>query len=127
MAFDPGRSVRVCLGLAGRSRGGSDAPASPLPVREGTTIIAARIGIWAGTARCRRPRPEFTALDYAGGARIRRTDVRPICRRRAISALLMPARCSFRTWLAWSPAVTGRPGFLPFCRAWAKPARTRSR
>jgi len=30
--------------------------------RNTTTLIAARIGKWAGTARCRR-RPEFTALD----------------------------------------------------------------
>src|ERR1039457_1743771 len=60
-------------------------------------------------------------------ARMRRTEVRPIPNRRAISALLMPARCSFRTCSAWNPAVMGRPNFLPFCRAWARPARTRSR
>ncbi|MGD0181822.1 MAG: beta-galactosidase [Terriglobales bacterium] len=59
--------------------------------------------------------------------RMRRTEVRPICRRRAISALLTPARWSFRTWLAWTPAVMGRPSRLPLCRACAKPARTRSR
>src|ERR1700730_4046783 len=33
--------------------------------------------------------------DFA--SRIRRTEVRPISNRRAISALLMPARCNFRT------------------------------
>src|ERR1700677_2607104 len=52
-----------------------------------------------------------------GQARIRRAEVRPICNRRAISALLTPVRYSFRTWPAWSPAVMGRPSVLPFCRA----------
>ncbi len=52
-------------------------------------------------------RPLF--LLETGQARIRRTEVRPICKRRAISALLTPARCSFRALSAWSPAVTGRP------------------
>src|SRR5476649_2312035 len=61
-----------------------------------------------------------------GHARIRRTEVRPICKRRAISALLTPARYSFRALSAWSPAVMGRTSVLPFCRAWARPA-TRSR
>src|SRR5437667_6597682 len=42
-------------------------------------------------------------------ARMRRTEVRPIVNRRAISELLMPARCSFRTWSAWSPAVPVGP------------------
>ena len=59
--------------------------------------------------------------------KIRRTEVRPICRRRAISDLLMPARCSFRISAAWTAAVAGRPSRFPFCRAWAKPARVRSR
>src|SRR5450759_2790553 len=54
--------------------------------------------------------------DYA---RIRRTEVRPICNLRAISALLMSARCSARTSSAWSPAVMGRPSLLPFRRAMA--------
>ena len=31
-----------------------------------------------------------------GRAKMRRTEVRPICSRRAISALATPARCSFR-------------------------------
>lgn len=46
----------------------------------------------------------------AGLADARRNGQRlgPICKRRAISALLMPARCSFRTLSAWSPAVSGR-------------------
>ena len=58
--------------------------------------------------------------------RIRRTEVRPICTRRAISDLLIPARCSFRISAAWIAAVAGRPSLLPFCRAWVKPARVRS-
>jgi len=37
-----------------------------------------------------------------GQARMRRTDVRPMRNRRAISALLTPARYSFRTWPVWS-------------------------
>ena len=40
--------------------------------------------------------------------------------------MLMPARCSFRIRSAWIAAVSGRPSRLPFCRAWAKPARVRS-
>src|SRR5262249_49992007 len=55
--------------------------------------------------------------------RMRRTDVRPICRCRAISDLLMPARYSFRISAACRAAVSGRPRRLPFCRACAKPAR----
>ena len=35
-----------------------------------------------------------------GHAKIRRTEVRPMFRRRAISDLLTPARCSFRTGAA---------------------------
>jgi DNA-binding CsgD family transcriptional regulator len=66
-------------------------------------------------------------LLHGAALRIRRTEVRPICNRRAISALLTPARCSFNTWLAWSAAVCGRPKRFPFSRAWARPARTRSR
>src|SRR4051794_39278536 len=45
--------------------------------------------------------------DFA--VRMRRTEVRPICRRRAISDLLMPARCSFRISAACRAAVSGRP------------------
>ena len=71
-------------------------------------------------------RVSFGSLhDFA--PRIRRTEVRPICRRRAISDLLTPARCSFRISAACRAAVAGRPSRLPFCRAWAKPARVRSR
>ena len=36
-------------------------------------------------------------FEEIGHARIRRTEVRPICSRRAISALLIPARYSFHT------------------------------
>jgi hypothetical protein len=46
---------------------------------------------------------------------------------RAISALLAPARWSFRIWLACFPTVTGRPRCFPFSRASAMPARIRSR
>src|ERR1700693_3436254 len=60
------------------------------------------------------------------GAKIRRTEVRPIRSGRAISALLMPARCSTRTSVASVAAVIGRPRRLPFWRAWARPARVRS-
>src|ERR1035437_1162647 len=59
-------------------------------------------------------------------SRIRRTEVRPMLSRREISDLLRPAKCSLRIWLAWSPAVKGRPRRLPFCRGWARPARTRA-
>src|ERR1700722_8909082 len=70
---------------------------------------------------------EFCHCSYfCLAARIRRTEVRPMFRRRAISDLLMPARWSFRTWSAWRAAVGGLPSFLPFCRACARPARTRS-
>ena len=72
-------------------------------------------------------RPGAMRYLYLGLARIRRTEVRPICTRRAISDLLTPARCSFRISAAWIAAVAGRPSRLPFCRAWAKPARVRSR
>lgn len=48
-------------------------------------------------------------LQEIGQARMRRTEVRPISKRRAISALLTPARYSFRALSAWSPAVRGRP------------------
>jgi hypothetical protein len=58
--------------------------------------------------------------------RIRRTEVRPTRRRRAISALAKPARCSLRISAACLAAVAGRPSRLPFCRACAKPARVRS-
>ena len=53
---------------------------------------------------------------------MRRTDVRPICSRRAISDLLTPARCSFRISAACTAAVAGRPSRFPFSRAWAKPS-----
>src|SRR5208283_2975957 len=59
--------------------------------------------------------------------KIRRTEVRPICRRRAMADLLSPERRSLRTRSACRAAVAGRPRRFPFCRAWAKPARTRSR
>jgi hypothetical protein len=59
--------------------------------------------------------------------RIRRTEVWPILRRRAISALLTPARYSFPIWLVFLPAVRGRPRCMPFSRASAMPARIRSR
>src|SRR4029434_74498 len=59
--------------------------------------------------------------------RIRRTEVRPICTRRAISDLLTPARCSFRISAACTAAVAGRPSRFPVSRAWARPARVRSR
>ena len=55
----------------------------------------------------------FLRFFHGFAARIRRTEVRPICNRRAISDLLTPARYSLRTWLAWSVAVCGRPS----CRA----------
>ena len=48
-------------------------------------------------------------------------------RRRAISDLLTPARCSFRISAACMAAVAGRPSRFPFARARAKPARVRSR
>ena len=52
-----------------------------------------------------------------GQAKIRRTEVRPMFRRRAISDLLTPARCSFRISAAWTAAVAGRPSRWPFSRA----------
>ena len=60
-------------------------------------------------------------------ARMRRTEVRPMASRRAISALLMPARWSLRISADLAAAVAGRPSRFPFSRAWARPARTRSR
>ncbi len=60
-------------------------------------------------------------------ATIRRTGVRPICTRRAISDLLMPARCSFQISAACAAAVAGRPNPFPFCRACARPALVHSR
>jgi hypothetical protein len=62
-----------------------------------------------------------------GQAKIRRTEVRPIRRRRAISDLLMPARCSFPISAACAAAVAGRPSRFPFARACASPARVLSR
>lgn len=67
-------------------------------------------------------RPSFRAIGYAS---IRRTEVPPICNRRAISHLLLPARYSFLISAACRAAVAGRPRRLPFCRAWAKPRRRR--
>jgi len=58
---------------------------------------------------------------------MRRMEVRRMFSRRAISDLLKPARCSFRISAVWMIAVAGRPSHFPFCRAWAKPARTCSR
>ena len=63
--------------------------------------------------------------------RIRRTEVRPIRTRRAISDLLTPARWSFRISAAWTAAVAFRsavhpliqPAFVPA----ESPARTRRR
>src|ERR1700694_3690936 len=71
--------------------------------------------------------PFLSRHDAFPAFNMRRTEVRPISNRRAIWALLTPARYSFRTWSAWSPAVRGRPRRWPFWRACAKPARTRSR
>ena len=62
-----------------------------------------------------------------GQAKTRRTEVRPIFKQRAISDLLTPARWSFLISAAWTAAVAGRPRRFPFCRAWARPARVRSR
>src|SRR5271166_2278374 len=67
-----------------------------------------------------------TAHDPVLSYRIRRTEVRPMLRRREISDLLRPERCSLWTWLACRAAVMGRPRRLPFCRACARPARTLS-
>ena len=47
-------------------------------------------------------------------AKIRRTDVRPICSRRAISDLLTPARCSLRIAAVCTAVVAGRPSRFPF-------------
>ena len=66
-------------------------------------------------------------LPATKSASMRRTDVRPMSRRRAISALLMPALCSFSIWLDCFPTVTGRPRCFPFSLASAMPARMRSR
>src|SRR5438034_1337759 len=71
--------------------------------------------------------PFLSRRDAFPAFNMRRTEVRPICNRRAISALLTLARYSFRIWSAFRAAVRGRPRRLPFCRAWASPARTRSR
>src|SRR5664280_1688112 len=50
-------------------------------------------------------------------SRIRRTEVRPMFKRRAISDLLRPERLSLRTLSACSAAVAGLPSCLPFSRA----------
>jgi hypothetical protein len=66
--------------------------------------------------------PDFMELDGRAAhgrflsPRIRRTEVRPILRRRAISALLTPARYGFAIWLVFLPAVRGRPRCVPFSR-----------
>jgi hypothetical protein len=57
-----------------------------------------------------------TAHDQVLSSRIRRTEVRPICRRRVISDLLRPQRRNLRTLSACMVAVAGRPSRLPFCR-----------
>ena len=44
-----------------------------------------------------------------GQPKIRRTEVRPMFRRQAISDLLTPARCSCRISTAWMAAVAGLP------------------
>ena len=49
---------------------------------------------------------------------MRRTEVRPMFRRRAISALLTPARWSLRISGDLTAAVAGRPSRLPFSRAY---------
>src|SRR5262249_23109222 len=66
-------------------------------------------------------------LTEIGQPKMRRTEVRPIFSRRAISDLLTPARCSFRISAAWTAAVAGRPSRFPFALACARPARVRSR
>ena len=67
--------------------------------------------------------------DFSGNgvhSSMRRTEVRPICRRRAISALLTPAHAA--SVLGWCETCCGGPpSRWPFCLACAKPARTRSR
>jgi hypothetical protein len=65
-------------------------------------------------------------LPEIGQARIRRTEVRPMFRRRAISDLLTPARRSFLISAVCTAAVAGRPSRFPFSRALARPARVRS-
>ena len=45
--------------------------------------------------------------------RIRRTEVRPICTRRAISDLLTPVRCEFSAGVRKSEAVTLRNPVMP--------------
>jgi hypothetical protein len=69
-----------------------------LPVCKGATIVAGSSNVAAGDdALSSSPEFEAAAMGYADCARMRRTEVRPICNRRAISALLTPARCNFRT------------------------------
>ena len=62
-----------------------------------------------------------------GHARIRRTEVRPTCSRRAISALADASAMQSPDLGRVDSRCFGRPRRLPFCRAWAKPARVRSR
>jgi hypothetical protein len=68
------------------------------------------------------PRRISLASSHDFVPRMRRTEVRPICRRVAVSDLLMPARCSFRISAACRATVSGRLSLLPLCRACAKPA-----
>lgn len=72
-------------------------------------------------------RSSRTGSFHEFGPRIRRTEVRPTRTRRAISDLLTRARCSFWIPAVCRTAVVGRPSRLLFCRAWARPARVRSR
>ena len=58
-----------------------------------------------------------TSAGYFFAARIRRTEVRPIRSRRAMAALLMPARKSRRISFAFNAAVGGRPRRVPISRA----------
>ncbi len=78
-------------------------------------------------------RQQCVVDDFGGGgylssaSRIRRTEVRPMSRRHAISAVLTPARWNFRIWDAFFAAVTGLPSLVPLRQASSSPARTRSR
>lgn len=56
-------------------------------------------------------------LSEIGQPRSRRTEVRPIRSRRAISDLLTPARWRFRISAVCTAAVAGRPSRFPFSRA----------
>ena len=71
-------------------------------------LIEFRIGCWQCGSPTNQCAPQVFLLAI-GQARMRRTDVRPMFNRRAISALGTPARCSFRISATCSPAVIGRP------------------